>query len=85
MMQISQMIAGVFITVMGFIYARDPSTCVGVVPNVLYFQGLIYSSYLYLFLEFMIKRFFLKTPASSTKKVGAPALANGNGHLKKAQ
>ena len=57
-LQISQMIAGVVITLCGFHYvARDSSTC-GLVPRVLYFQGLIYGSYLYLFLDFLMKRFF---------------------------
>lgn len=147
-MQISQMIAGVVITVCGFIYSRDPecavvpkvcpslpSSCPHILllppPNqtepkqtthhhpftplvitfshinepipstqqVLYVQGVIYGSYLYLFLEFLVKRFF----AAPSKKGGkgaaaasagaagggkaAPAAANGNGHasLKKSQ
>ena len=56
-MQISQMIVGVVITVYGFIYARDPECAV--VPKVLYVQGIIYGSYLYLFVEFFVQRFIL--------------------------
>ncbi|TFJ85212.1 hypothetical protein NSK_003635 [Nannochloropsis salina CCMP1776] len=96
-LQIFQMLAGVIITVYGFIYARDPSTC-GVVPSVLYFQSIIYGSYLYLFLEFLVKRFFcppqLVPPASrpvgkeeqGREEEWKTATTNGAGtHLKKAQ
>ncbi|GAB5035515.1 fatty-acyl elongase [Nannochloropsis oceanica] len=70
-LQISQMVAGVVITLCGFHYiARDPSTC-GVVPHVLYFQGLIYGSYLYLFLEFLIKRFFSSSKKGSSSLVSS--------------
>jgi len=75
-LQISQMVAGVFITICGFIYARDPSTC-GVVPHVLYFQGIIYGSYLYLFLEFLIKRFFSSSKTSSSSLPSSASTSNG--------
>ena len=75
-LQISQMVAGVFITICGFIYARDPSTC-GVVPHVLYFQGIIYGSYLYLFLEFLIKRFFSSSKPSSLAPSSSASTSNG--------
>lgn len=114
-MQISQMIAGVVITVCGFIYARDPECAVvpkvryeiyldrsgstqtphpspthptPTVTQVLWVQGVIYGSYLYLFLEFLVKRFFAKDKGKGGSKKGAApaaAVANGNGHAKKSQ
>jgi hypothetical protein len=54
--QILQMIVGVTITAFGFIYSEDPSC--GVVKPLLWAQGLMYGSYLYLFLDFMVNRFF---------------------------
>ena len=77
-MQISQMIVGVAITVYGFIYSMDPSC--GVVPKVLYVQGVIYGSYLYLFLEFLVKRFFggKTTPSSKSASSKGAALNGGS-------
>ena len=64
-MQIAQMIVGVIISVFGFIYSsKDPSSC-AVDPYVLKVSSVIYASYLYLFMEFMIKRFFLSKPAAA--------------------
>ena len=67
----------------------------------LWVQAVIYGSYLYLFCEFLIKRFFSKgkaaagagagaaAAANGSKKAGAAAAANGNGngaaHTKKSQ
>lgn len=65
-MQIAQMIVGVTISVFGFVYSSEDSTC-AVKPHVLKVSAVIYASYLYLFMEFMIKRFFLKKPAVGGK------------------
>ena len=66
-MQIAQMIVGVTISIFGFIYSARDSTC-AVDPYVLKVSAVIYASYLYLFMEFMIKRFFLKEKKSDVAK-----------------
>ena len=68
-MQIAQMIVGVIISAFGFYYSSKDSTC-AVDPFVLKISGVIYASYLYLFLEFMIKRFFLGGAKTGGKKGG---------------
>jgi len=55
--QISQMIVGIIISVAGFVYNSDPECKAD--KNLLYFQAIMYGSYLYLFMEFMVKRFFV--------------------------
>lgn len=71
-MQIAQMIVGVIITAFGFYYSSKDATC-AVDPFVLKISGVIYASYLYLFMEFMIKRFFVGGGgvAGGKKKGGA--------------
>jgi hypothetical protein len=70
-MQIAQMIVGVIISVFGFIYSsKDPASC-AVDPYVLKVSSVIYASYLYLFMEFMIKRFFLNSGKPAAAGAGA--------------
>jgi len=64
--QINQMIVGIIISVAGFIYSSDPECKVN--KSLLYFQAAMYGSYLYLFLEFMFKRFFGAGKKESIKK-----------------
>jgi len=71
-MQIAQMIVGVIISAFGFYYSSKDSTC-AVDPFVLKVSGVIYASYLYLFMEFMIKRFFLGGGAKTGGKKGGVA------------
>lgn len=71
-MQISQMVVGTFIVASSFYYhfyggnKYAPGECNNQVSN-LVAGGIIYASYLYLFLEFAFKR-FLFGPAESSKK-----------------
>lgn len=74
-MQIAQMVVGVTVSLAGYFYnQKDPIGC-EVHPYVIKVSAVIYASYLYLFCEFMVKRFFLKTThaASGGKKVGGCA------------
>ena len=74
-MQIAQMIVGVIISVFGFIYSsKDPSSC-AVDPYVLKVSSIIYASYLYLFMEFMVKRFFLNSGKPAAGGAGAKKAA----------
>lgn len=72
-MQIAQMVVGVTVSLAGYFYnQKDPVGC-EVHPYVIKVSAVIYASYLYLFCEFMVKRFFLKTThaPSGGKKVRA--------------
>jgi elongation of very long chain fatty acids protein 6 len=66
-MQISQMVVGVIITVVGFVYAGPD--CPGQKRPALYFQGIMYGSYLYLFLDFMVRRFVFKRGKGQFKEM----------------
>lgn len=73
-MQIAQMVVGVTVSLAGYFYnQKDPVGC-EVHPYVIKVSAVIYASYLYLFCEFMVKRFFLKTThaGSGGKKVRPP-------------
>jgi len=74
-MQISQMVVGTFIVVMSIYYYNyggaiyPPTKCNNNMSNLIA-GGVIYSSYLYLFVEFAVKRFiFGSTEIKKVKKV----------------
>merc|ERR1711871_53584 len=68
--QILQMFGGTFIVSMGAYYRfyggeiYPVGTCNNIESNLL-FGGIIYTTYLYLFVEFAFKRFILKSPAKT--------------------
>lgn len=66
--QIAQMVVGTYVCVASYIYLRSGVECAVRTENVLA-GGLMYSSYLYLFTEFFVKRFILKTSVKPSKKV----------------
>ncbi|TFJ85211.1 hypothetical protein NSK_003634 [Nannochloropsis salina CCMP1776] len=75
-MQIAQMLVGVIISCFGFYYSSMDASC-AVDPFVLKVSAVIYASYLYLFMQFMIKRFFVKNArAGQEGKVAASAKKN---------
>ena len=73
-MQISQMIVGTFIVIMSIYYYNyggaiyPPTKCNNNLSN-LFAGGIIYSSYLYLFVEFAVKRFIFGPSGNDKKKV----------------
>jgi len=68
LMQITQMIVGVAVCYSSYVYMNQGGECHVKKTNVIA-GGLMYGSYLYLFAEFAVKRFFLTPKKSNKKKV----------------
>jgi len=65
-MQINQMFVGVSVTISSYYFKKNDPDC-AVVPEMLVWCGLMYATYFYLFIEFAVKRFILKTPTGLEK------------------
>lgn len=81
--QILQMVMGITVTVSSIVYSANSSTC-HVVREMQVFQMVMYGSYLYLFAEFMVKRFVFKTK-SKPKKFASHEGPSDSESLKKRQ
>lgn len=86
--QISQMIVGVAVTVIGcYLIVYDPEDCtLGPDNNIA--ALVMYGSYLFLFLQFFVQRYFGKKRSDSSTKKGAASkdkstVANGSSRRRK--
>lgn len=64
-LQISQMFVGVTFTILNFIYVGSDRCTISHSNNLAAFG--MYGSYLFLFMEFFISRYFVKSPSSNKK------------------
>ena len=65
-LQISQMMVGVVLTILGFLFVGRPNCWIGHDNNMAAF--LMYGSYLFLFLQFFVGRYFVKSQRKIIKK-----------------
>ncbi len=77
LMQITQMLVGVGITVAAAVYSRDPEQC-GVVQDLVPWCCAMYSTYLYFFVAFFVERFFAG-PKEKGKAAAAKHAPGQNG------
>ncbi len=70
LMQITQMLVGVGVTIAAYVFAKDPEC--EVVRHMIPWCAAMYSTYLYWFCEFFVKRFIAPATKASSKAQKAP-------------
>eukprot|EP01134_Creolimax_fragrantissima_P005335 CFRG5335T1 len=64
--QLSQMVVGIFISAMGFYYRYNSTPC-AISDDNMAWGAAMYASYFYLFFEFLVKRYVIKSGKSDKK------------------